>query len=176
MINPEKRWLEKFSMDYPSDIFANYQKFNSKVKTKKRITHDKEIYSQTSILNLNSHREFKLSAKSGYETGLKLRNISGNDFGQILNQSEYNKFMFWIEIGNVAGYFCVEDEIRQLMKFANRQLCDLILEYFSLIEDWNTNDNQIAYALSIDKRHEILCYIETLYGKQYPNFPLGYKK
>lgn len=176
MINPEKRWLEKFSMDYPSEIFANYQKFNSKVKAKKRITHDKEIYLQTSILHLNSHREFKFSAKSGYEYGGKLRDISGNEFGQIINQSEYDKFMFWIEVGNVTGCCCVEDELRQLLKFANKELSDLLLEYFSLIADWNTNDNHIAYALSIDKRHEILFYIENLYSKKYPHFPLGFAK
>ena len=176
MINPEKRWLEKFSMDYPSDIFANYQKFNSKVKAKKRITHSKEIYSQTSILHLNSQREFKLSVKSGYETGLNLRDISGDEFGQIINQSEYNKYLFWIEVAQVTGYLCVEDELRQLLKFANKELSDLLLEYFALIDDWNTNDNQIAYARSIDKRHEILCCIENLYDKSYPHFPLGFAK
>jgi hypothetical protein len=176
MINPEKRWLEKFSMDYPSDIFANYQKFNSKVKAKKRITHTKEIYSQTSILHLNSQREFKLSVKSGYETGLNLRNLSCNEFYQIINQSEYNKYLFWIEVAQVTGYNCFEDELRQLLKFANKELSDLLLEYFALIDDWNTNDNQIAYARSIDKRHEILCCIENLYDKRYPHFPLGFAK
>jgi hypothetical protein len=176
MINPEKRWLEKFSMDYPSDIFANYQKFNSKVKAKKRITHAKEIYSQTSILHLNSNREFKLSVKSGYETGLNLRTKSYNEFGQIISPNQADKFALWYDVLEITGYICLEDELRQLRMHANRYLSDLILEYFSLIADWNTNDNQIAYARSIDKRHEILCYIETLYGKEYPNFPLGYKK
>jgi len=176
MINPEKRWLEKFSMDYPSDLFANYQKFNSKVKAKKRITHTKEIYSQTSILHLNSHREFKLSTQSTYRTKVSLENQTLAALGLMVTQAEYDKYMFWLMVCDITGCMCLEDELRQLLKFANKELSDLILEYFSLIEDWNLNDNQIAYARSIDKRHEILCYIENLYGKQYPNFPLGYKK
>lgn len=161
MINPEKRWLEKFSMDYPSEIFANYQKFNSKVKAKKRITHDKEIYSQTSILHLNSNREYRFFAKS--------INMLGDSFAPDI-------FVFHEEILQITGYHCFNEEIHHLRKHSLCVIADLILEYFSLIADWNTNDNQIAYARSIDKRHEILCYIENLYGKQYPNFPLGYKK
>lgn len=152
MIKPEKRFVEKFILDHPSALFANYRKFNCKVKAKSRRSAVVTTGDETSILNLSVGNAFMISSHEQ----------SVNSIGR-----------FWQHVFQITGHRMSIYQENLLRKIACDNLSDLILEYFSLIHDWNHNDDPFAYARSIDKKYEILMYIENLYRNVNPQFSLG---